>query len=71
MRGIYTSSNVYDWGSLPKEMAFKMIKGGRWEDSYNFIYYPQGIDPIEVRKKLKEQEVEPPKEFPQSIVERD
>ncbi len=52
-------------------MAFKMIKGGRWEDSYNFIYYPQGIDPIEVRKKLKEQEVEPPKEFPQSIVERD
>ena len=30
LRGIYTSSNVYDWNSLPKEMAFKLGKGGRW-----------------------------------------
>lgn len=62
---------MYDWGSLPKEMAFKVIKGGRWEDNYHFLYYPATIDPTEVRKKLKEQEVEPPREFPNSIVERD
>ena len=48
-----------------------MVKGGRWEDNYNFIYYPGEIDPVEVRRKLKEQEVEPPKEFPNSIVERE
>ena len=53
VRGIYTSSNIYDWNSLPKEMAFKLIKGGRWEDHYNFIYYPSTIDPAEVRRKLK------------------
>lgn len=52
-------------------MAFKLGKGGRWEDNYNFIYYPTAIDPAEVRRKLKELEVEPPKEFPHSIVERD
>jgi WD repeat-containing protein 90 len=71
IRGIYTSSNVYDWNSLPKELAFKIGKGGRWEDNYNFIYLPAVIDPAEVRRKLKEQEVEPPKEFPNSIVERE
>jgi hypothetical protein len=70
-RGIYTSSNVYDWNSLPKEMAFKIVKGGRWEDNYSFIYLPNDINPVEVRRRLKEQEVEPPKEFPNSIVERE
>lgn len=30
VRGIYTSSNVYDWQSLPKDLAFKLPKGGRW-----------------------------------------
>lgn len=53
VRGVYTSSNVYDWDSLPKEMAFKMVKGGRWEESYSFLYLPSIIDPAEVRKKLK------------------
>lgn len=38
-------------------MAFKLIKGGRWEDHYHFIYYPPAIDPAEVRRKLKAQEV--------------
>lgn len=71
IRGIYTSSNVYDWHSLPKEMAFKLIKGGRYEDHYQFLYYPPAIDPVIVRRKLKEQEVDPPKEFPNSIVDRD
>jgi hypothetical protein len=71
IRGIYTSSNVYDWNSLPKEMAFKIVKGGRWEDNYNFLYLPATINPGEVRRKLKESEVEPPKEFPNSIVERE
>lgn len=35
-------------------MAFKIVKGGRWEDNYNFQYYPAAIDPVEVRRKLKE-----------------
>lgn len=52
-------------------MAFKIVKGGRWEDNYNFLYLPAAIDPAEIRRKLKEQEVEPPKEFPNSIVERE
>ena len=30
VRGIYTSSNVYEWSSLPKEMSFKMVKAGSW-----------------------------------------
>ena len=71
VRGIYTSDNVYDWNSLPKEMAFKVIKGGKYEDHYGLCYYPKEIDPVEVRRKLKEMEVEPPKEFPHSIVERE
>ena len=33
-----------------------MVKGGRWEDNYNFTYLPNSIDPIEIRKKLKTQE---------------
>ena len=37
VRGLYTSPNVYDWDSLPKEMSFKLVKGGRWSDQYNFI----------------------------------
>ena len=53
VRGIYTSNNVYDWPSLPKEMAFKMVKGGRWEDQYQFNYLPKNIDPAEIRKKMK------------------
>jgi hypothetical protein len=68
VRGIYTSSNVYDWQSLPKEMAFKMVKGGRWEDNYMFTYMPPSIDPAEIRRKLKESHQDPPKEFPHSIV---
>ena len=51
-------------------MAFKLVKGGKYEDCYNFFYYPGQMNPAEVRRKLKEQEVEPPKEFPESIVER-
>lgn len=30
IRGMYTSCNIYDWESLPKEMSFKMVKGGKW-----------------------------------------
>lgn len=52
-------------------MAFKIVKGGRWEDNYNFTYFPNNINPVEIRRKLKEQEVEPPKEFPNCIVERE
>ena len=40
VRGIYTSDNVYEWSTLPKEMAFKLVKGGKYEDCYNFFYYP-------------------------------
>ena len=54
IRGIYTSSNVYDWDSLPKEMSFKMVKGGRWSEHYNFLYLPSSIDPAELRKKMRE-----------------
>lgn len=46
IRGIYTSDNVYDWENLPKEMSFKMVKGGRWEDNYNFLYIPNSINPV-------------------------
>jgi hypothetical protein len=34
-------------------MAFKIVKGGRWEDNYNFFYLPTSIDPAEVRRRLK------------------
>ena len=54
VRGIYTSSNVYDWENLPKEMAFKMVKGGKWEEAYNFIYMPNSIDPIHKKNEMKE-----------------
>lgn len=45
IRGIYTSSNIYEWASLPKEMAFKLGKGGKWEEHYDFKYLPADIDP--------------------------
>ena len=45
IRGIYTSPNIYDWDSLPKEMSFKLVKGGRWSDQYNFIYLPASTSP--------------------------
>jgi hypothetical protein len=35
-------------------MAFKIVKGGRWEDIYNFTYMPPAINPAEVRRRLKE-----------------
>ncbi len=54
VRGIYTSSNVYDWETIPKEMSFKMVKGGKWNDAYNFIYLPSSIDPEKNRKAAKE-----------------
>jgi hypothetical protein len=34
-------------------MAFKIVKGGRWEDNYNILYLPASIDPAEVRRRLK------------------
>ena len=30
VRGIYTSCNIYDWDTLPKELSFKLVKGGKW-----------------------------------------
>lgn len=71
VRGIYTSSNIYDWETLPKEMSFKMVKGGRWEDNYNFVYLPSSINPEEVKRKLKSEGMQAQssqKEFPINIV---
>lgn len=31
-----------------------MVKGGRWEDLYNFAYLPNSINPAEIKKKLKQ-----------------
>lgn len=55
LRGIYTSPNVYDWDSLPKEMSFKLVKGGRWSDQYNFIYLPASTSPEEIRKRIRKE----------------
>lgn len=33
-----------------------MVKGGRWEDNYNFVYLPTSIDPAEIRKKMRIEE---------------
>ncbi len=73
VRGIYTSCNVYDWETLPKEMSFKMVKGGKWEDCYNFTYLPNSINPEEAKKKLKsEQSMQSAqKDFPSNLVERE
>ncbi len=50
-----------------------MVKGGRWEEAYHFIYMPTSIDPAEVRKKMKSEEqlVSAHKDLQSSIVERD
>jgi hypothetical protein len=37
-------------------MAFKMVKGARWEDHYRFLYLPNNIDPAETRKLMQVQE---------------
>jgi hypothetical protein len=55
IRGIYTSPNIYDWDSLPKEMSFKLVKGGRWSDQYNFVYLPSSINPEEIRRKMRKE----------------
>ena len=36
IRGVYTSDNVYDWSSLPREMGFKTVKGQKWDEFYSF-----------------------------------
>lgn len=30
-----------------------MVKGGKWADSYNFVYMPSSIDPTLAKKKMK------------------
>ena len=52
VRGVYTSSNVYDWENLPKEMSFKMVKGGKWDEVYNFVYMPDSINPIHKKNEM-------------------
>jgi hypothetical protein len=34
-------------------MGFKLVKGGRWSENYNFFYMPGDIDPVEVKKRIK------------------
>lgn len=69
IRGIYTSDNVYDWESLPKEMSFKMVKGGKWSDVYNFSYLPAAINPY--NSKPKKENEEQSLNLESSIVERE
>ena len=45
IRGIYTSDKVYDWNSLPKELGFKVVKGQKWDEFYNFQYLPEDMRP--------------------------
>jgi hypothetical protein len=41
IRGIYTSDIKYTAGTLPKEMALKLIKGQQdWFSLYHWIQYP-------------------------------
>ena len=71
VRGIYTSSNLYDWDSLPKEMSFKMVKGGRWAEFYSFMYLPKSIDPVELKQKLKNESEVGQGDLSSNIVERE
>jgi hypothetical protein len=47
-------------------MSFKMVKGGKWEDQYNFVYLPNSINPVEAKKKLRQEQslVSGQKDFP-------
>jgi hypothetical protein len=45
IRGVYTSDNVYDWVTLPREMSFKQPKYGRLETNYQFRYLPEHLEP--------------------------
>lgn len=69
IRGIYTSSNIYNWDSLPKEMSFKMVKGGKWSDVYNFIYLPNSINPEKNISNIDNEQKQ--KDLQHSIVERE
>jgi|JI61114C2RNA_FD_contig_71_1015803_length_2463_multi_2_in_0_out_0_4 hypothetical protein len=39
-------------------MSFKLVKGGRWSDQYNFIYLPASTSPEEIRKRQRKEERE-------------
>ncbi|CAD8163025.1 unnamed protein product [Paramecium octaurelia] len=40
IRGIYTSDNLYDWDTMPKQMLFKLAKGQKWTEEYQIAYWP-------------------------------
>jgi WD40 repeat protein len=40
IRGIYTSDMRYTVGTLPKDMALKILKGQDWFSQYAWIEYP-------------------------------
>lgn len=34
VRGVYTSDNLYDWETMPKQMLFKLTKGKKYSEEY-------------------------------------
>jgi hypothetical protein len=39
IRGIFTSAQLYDWDTMPKQMMFKLPKGAKWSDVYQIAYW--------------------------------
>lgn len=52
IRGVYTSDNLYNIKTLPKEMDFKIPKG-KWEESYSFIYFPNELEAASKKREVK------------------
>lgn len=36
-------------------MSFKMVKGGKWDEAYDFIYMPKTLNPINKKNQLKDE----------------
>ena len=44
VRGIYTSTHLYNLAVLPKEINYRKPKQGSWPEVYNIRYYPPFIE---------------------------
>lgn len=75
VRGIYTSDNLYNVKTLPRELAFRLAKGEEFEKSYSWIVKDTCLNPdilpsTDTKENNNVQAVEQPLDAPVQQVEK-
>ena len=52
-------------------MSFKMVKGGKWDEVYNFVYMPDSINPIHKKNEMNQESKIGDGDLASNIVERE